>query len=112
MPGEYTETFEENLLKLFFSLRTLWQKGLLQEVYYVIARRAFVLSDDTCAVRQCGEQSHVNLEIASGKEHTCPGGRCQGERPRNDICFYVETDPLAVAYSLASSAFFNAAPYR
>ena len=23
--------------------------------------------------------------IASGIEHTCPGGRCQGERPRNDI---------------------------
>jgi hypothetical protein len=27
--------------------------------------------------------------IASGEKHTCPGGRCQGARPRNDliICF-------------------------
>ncbi len=27
------------------------------------------------------------LGIASGEEHTCPGGRCQGERPRNDIIY-------------------------
>ena len=26
-----------------------------------------------------------NIEIASGEEHTCPGGWCQGKRPRNDI---------------------------
>ena len=30
-------------------------------------------------------QRHLRQEIASGKEHTCPGGWCQGERPRNDI---------------------------
>ena len=64
----------------------------------------------TCAVRQCGVSLRAAalvpwrrsnllalLGIASGEEHTCPfgiaarmrsrcGGRCQGERPRNDIC--------------------------
>jgi hypothetical protein len=29
--------------------------------------------------------SFLKQEIASGEKHTCPGGRCQGERPRNDI---------------------------
>jgi len=28
---------------------------------------------------------HVVEGIASGEEHTCPGGQCQGGRPRNDI---------------------------
>jgi hypothetical protein len=34
-----------------------------------------------------GRRSNLGIHegIASGEEHTCPGGRCQGERPRNDI---------------------------
>jgi len=26
----------------------------------------------------------LSEEVASGKEHTCPGGLCKGKRPRND----------------------------
>jgi hypothetical protein len=31
--------------------------------YYVFARRALALTDDTCAVRQCGEQSSVTRRL-------------------------------------------------
>jgi hypothetical protein len=31
------------------------------------------------------KQSPTMREIASGEEHTCPGGRRQGERLRNDM---------------------------
>ena len=34
---EYTENFEKNLLKPLFSLWSLWQKRLLQEVYYIFS---------------------------------------------------------------------------
>jgi len=41
------------------------------------------LPDDTCAVRQRGEQSPTKQEIASGKEQALP---------RNDI-MYITTSP-------------------
>ena len=52
----------------------MWRSRRVRDV---VARRALALSDDTCAVRQCGEQSHVG------------DGDCFGERasPRNDGIF-------------------------
>lgn len=40
-------------------------------------------------------------EIASGKEHACPGGWCQGMRPRNDMETIAE-----IKYSLEAAWFF------
>ncbi len=43
------------------------------KIIYAVARSE---CDDTCAVRQCGEQPQRNKEVASG-----------GNRPRNDIIY-------------------------
>ncbi len=56
---------------------------------YVIARRACAFPGDTCAARQCGEQSSTDRRLLRAKNTSALplaplrglcGGRCQGER--------------------------------
>ena len=48
---------------------------VLQWNLYVVARRVLVLCDDTCAVRQCGEQPPTMRRLLRREEHP----------PRKDI---------------------------
>jgi hypothetical protein len=67
-----------------FSSGSRHVKGLLS---ITIILRVYPKNNNVIARRMLIRRSNLQLdkEIASGKEHTCPGERCQGERPRNDM---------------------------